>query len=73
MGYKLLIVFWTKKDIERRSFDGLDPDLLSYIGLGSSPFIRPQEDKFFNKREMGFSRKRHALFELNNRPIKAFL
>lgn len=35
----MLIEFGSKKDKVRRAFDGLDPELLSYVGLGSNPFI----------------------------------
>lgn len=56
-----------KKDLVRRSFKGLDPDLLSYVGLGTNTFNRLQED-MSPITNMGPGIKRLAIQDPEERP-----
>lgn len=61
-----------KKDKERRAFDGLDPKLLSNIGLGRMTFSKAKE----GMQEVGLvdpSRKMNALQELDLEPKRMAL
>lgn len=60
--------FGVKKDRERRAFDGLDPDLISYIGLGGLTFIKPQEPAVRGESSSTQRNKRPAIYELENGP-----
>lgn len=55
----IIQAFGLKKDKERRSLDGFNPDLLSYVRLGSSPFTRPK-GIFEAPSILGQNRKRPA-------------
>lgn len=62
-----------KKDFDRRGLEGLDPDLLSYVGLGSLTYCRIPEDKYPLIPQPGFSRKRAAFQNLEERPNRCFI
>lgn len=50
-----------KKDAERRSMYGMDSYFLTYIGLGSSPFISPRGNKLMSNGPSVSNRERAAL------------
>lgn len=62
-----------KKDHDRRGMDGLDPDLLSYVGLGSLTYCKLPEDKYTLIPQSGLSRKRAAFHNLEERPNICFI
>lgn len=68
----ILHEFGTNQNRIRRDCDGLDPELLSYVELGSNPFIIPKGNHELNK-TAGPIRKRHALTNQDYRPTKARL
>lgn len=64
---KIIMKLGFRKDKERRTFDGLDPELLSYIGLGRKSITMAHES--LQKTELiVLSRKRSAYLELDSRP-----
>lgn len=58
---ELLMAFGSKRNIERMSFDGLECN---------NPSNRPQGERESNNSQVGFSRKRPALQDLETRPAK---
>lgn len=64
--------FGSNQNRIRRESKRLKPEWLSYIGLGSKHFIRPQGTCELNKSE-GHNRKRPALTNQDFRPKKASL
>lgn len=68
---EIIKAFGTKKDREHREFDGLDSELLSYVGLGCIPLIHPQGDRTERReslRYLGHCRKRPATQNLDTMP-----
>lgn len=69
---KIIMELGSKNDKERRALDGLEPEFLSYIGLGRAAFSRPHvEDE--KDIIVGPCRKRRALLELDPEPKRAAL
>lgn len=61
---KISMELGSKKDKERRAFDGLDPELLSYIGLGRIKFSKAH-GSLQDSELIGPSKKRNAFMELD--------
>lgn len=66
-AYNFLQELGARKDEVIRSFDGLDPNLLSYVGLGRRKFSRLQEDRGSHP-ILGSNRKMPAFQDLETRP-----